>query len=556
MQTTTCFRALVFLAGALAGSSLPAQTSTTVRAATPTMVADQSGCPSINYYDVGPGKSYTALMQLPWSKLKGCDSVRIYPKPNNAPYYEMILVSAGTNLAPSSPTRFMRVIGMPDPVSGDLPIIDGTNATQLETVLGQTRTLQYWENNNPVRALYRYGLVMISGQIGRDMNFGPAGYISIENLDIRNASYPGTFYDGKFYATQPDTTGSYDLFTSCIFAEVAAHLILRNNVIHGCGNGIFINSKNASLVELSQDVLIEGNQIFDNSNAAGLGGGNGRHEHNSYTEARDIIYQNNVFGDVKTGAFGDCLKDRSSGLVVRYNVFASNCGNQMSLLNSTGGQALIWGDPGYSTTYIYGNVFDVSMQSNTSLALYGGDANSTTTYRQGTLYFYNNTLTVKGDNMTTSPYPSVFLFHMDLQNAIADIRNNIFFTTPATAGAEGKIQVMSYGAGTANLANNWVSPSAAQFWLGHPVAGAVVNGWNTNMGANNNPMMQQDLRPASGSPLLDAAAPLAVGVISSGNRPNGVAGLGAGMIRPSDGHLDIGAYEGLPLDTILRNGFE
>ena len=117
----------------------------------------------------------------------------------------MIRASAGTERGAWSAAEFRGGIGMPDRGSGDLPLTDGTNATQRETVLGQTRALQYWENSNPVRALYRYGLVMVSGQIGRDMNFGSAGYISIENLDIRNASYPGTFHDGKLYATQQDT---------------------------------------------------------------------------------------------------------------------------------------------------------------------------------------------------------------------------------------------------------------------------------------------------------------------------------------------------------------
>ncbi|MDD5754717.1 MAG: hypothetical protein PHN45_08210 [Methylococcales bacterium] len=42
-----------------------------VRAATPTTGADQSGCAVINYYDVGPGKAYTAFAELPWSQLKG-----------------------------------------------------------------------------------------------------------------------------------------------------------------------------------------------------------------------------------------------------------------------------------------------------------------------------------------------------------------------------------------------------------------------------------------------------------------------------------------------------
>ena len=101
--------------------------------------------------------------------MKGCGTVRIYPKVGNAPYNEMMLISAGTNLTPTSPTKFTPVPGIPDPVTGDLPIIDDTNATQLETPLGQApRSLRYLSNTlgDPNRALYELGLVMVSTAMG------------------------------------------------------------------------------------------------------------------------------------------------------------------------------------------------------------------------------------------------------------------------------------------------------------------------------------------------------------------------------------------------------
>lgn len=530
---------------------------TTPRAITPTLAADQTGCALIHFYDVGPGKANANLSELPWSSLKGCDTVRIYPKANNAPYHEMILVSAGTNLTPTTPTQFMRVIGMPDPVSGARPIIDGSNATQLETPTGGApRSLRYLSNNlgDPNRALYKLGLVMVSGQSGRDYNFGPAGYISIENLEIRNGSYNTPFFDGL-----TNLPAAYGAFTSCIYVEVAAHLVLKNNLLHDCGNGLFINSKNAALVELSQDVLVEGNQIFNNSNAIGTGGSNGFSEHNSYTEARDIIFQYNFFGDVKAGAFGDCLKDRSSGLIVRYNRFSSSCGIQLNLLDSTGGQALIHGDPGYATSFVYGNQFDIFGPSGATLAGYGGDSGATAHYRQGTLFFYNNTFVVKGD-ASNGAFPSVFLFHLDMANATADVSNNVFYTSPITVNAPGKVQAMSFGKGTVNLSGNWVSPNAAQFWLGHLVPGAVVNGWSSNIGANNLPVfvseLLRDFRPAAGSPLIDSGVPLGTPISSTGNLPVGVVDSGPGALRPNDGAIDIGAYEATVSGGIFTDGFE
>ena len=518
--------------------------STIIRATTPTMNADQSGCAAINYYDVGVGKTYTALGQLPWSQLKGCDTVRIYAKPNNVPYHEMILISAGTNLAPTAPNKFMRVIGVPDPVTGARPIIDGGPdaqgklATQLETLPGQAaRTLQYHDNASTPRALYKLGLVMVGPQAGYNYNNGPVGYIGIENLDIRNSVYGNSFSDA-----QGNKTDSYAAFGTCLFVEAAAHLVVKNNVMHNCGNGLFINSKNGTLVELSQDVLIEANTFYNNGNAPVLNVTNGYSEHNSYTEARDIIFQYNYFGDVRPGAFGDCLKDRSSGLIVRYNTFASSCGLQLHLMDSTGGNALIYGESAYASTYIYGNLFDVTPGANsTNLVNYGGDSGLTANYRQGTLFFYNNTMVVRGD-ATHGIYPEILMFNLGMPNAVADVRNNLFYALPVTPGSPGKVQAMALGKGTVNMTNNWVSPNAAQYWVGH-LTGAVVNGWNTNLGADNNPVLanvaQHDYRLAVGSPLINAGNGL--GNLTSNLLP--VAQPGAVILRKQDGMIDIGAFE-------------
>ena len=516
----------------------PPGASTMVRATTPTLAADQSGCAAIRYFDVGPGQPFVALGQLPWSQLQGCDTVRIYPKANNAPYTEMMLISAGTNLAPTAANKFMRVLGMPDAVTGARPIIDGSQATQLETLPGQAaRSLQYHDNGGN-RQLFRLGLVMVGPQQGYNYNFGPTGYIAIENLDIRNVANGGGFTDGK--TGLPDSYGS---FGSCLYVEASAHIVIKNNLLHNCGNGLFMNSKNGALVELSQDVLIEGNQFFNNSNPPLAGVTNGYSEHHSYTEARDITFQFNTFGDVRPCAFGDCLKDRSSGLVVRYNTFASNCGIHLNLMDSTGGGAVIYLDPGYTQTHVYGNLFDETPAPThaTTLVSYGGDSSQVANYRQGTLFFYNNTQVITAD-ANHGPYPEVFLFNLSRPAAVADVRNNVFHTTPVTAGLPGQIQAMTIGQGTVNLANNWVSPNAAQFWLGH-LTGAVVNGWASNLGAGLQPMFANgalhDYRPGLGSPLINAGNGL--GSLPAWALPT--AQPGPARVRKQDGVFDIGAFE-------------
>lgn len=519
-------------------------TGTMARASKATLKADQSGCAVVNLYDIGPGKPYTAFSQVPWSKLKGCDTVRIYPKAGNAPYYEMILVSAGSNVAPTAPNKFMRVIGMPDPATGALPIIDGSNATQLETLPGQApRSLQYHDmnskdsNGTDQRSLYKLGLVMVSQQLGYSYSGGPAGYVAIENLDIRNAAYNGPFTDGK-----TGSPSAYGHFTACIFVEAAAHLVVKNNEMHNCGNGFFVNSKNHTLVELSQDILVEGNRIYNNGNPLITGVTGGFSEHNSYTEARGIIFQYNFFGDMRPGAMGDCLKDRSSGLIVRYNTFASNCGLPLHLMDATGGMELITGEAAYKKTHVYGNLFDHAPAAgkSTNLLRYGGDSGILAQYRQGKLFFYNNTLVVRGDG-SGSAYPEVFLFNMQLANAVADVRNNLFYSMPLTAGKAGKIQAFALGTGTVNMSHNWVSPNAAQFWLGH-LTGAKINGFAASLAANNNPKLinetAHNYRQAAASPLIDAGEETPTFHVARPTRMPGLPGL-----RPRDSKLDIGAFE-------------
>ena len=149
-------------------------------------------------------------------------------------------------------------------------------------------------------------------------------------------------------------------------------------------------------------------------------------------------------------------------------------------------------------------------------------------------------MVVKGD-AGHGIYPEVYLFNLNRPNAVADVRNNVFQTTPTTPGLPGKIQVMAFGVGSVNLSNNWVSPNAAQFWVGHYV-GAVVNGWNTNLGANNQSMFANaalhNYRPAAGSPLINSGASLSDLIANAVTAEPGTAAA-----RKLDAAIDIGAFE-------------
>ena len=167
---------------------------------------------------------------------------------------------------------------------------------------------------------------------------------------------------------------------------------------------------------ISRDILIEGNAIYDNGIVGSL------FEHNAYTEALGITYQYNYFGPTKAGAGGNNLKDRSAGLVVRQN-WIEGGNRQLDLVETD--SLTIQNSAAYRTTFVYGNVLvETDGSGNRQIAHYGGDNGTTSKYRKGTLYFYNNTMVSYRTDRTT-------LFRLSTNEERADVRNNIFYVTAA-----------------------------------------------------------------------------------------------------------------------------
>jgi hypothetical protein len=261
------------------------------------------------------------------------------------------------------------------------PIIEGTGAT--------TRlALDYWGEQ---RAVIKIGGASIPADT-------MPRYIVVENLDVRSARPPFTFTDDSGAAQ------SYVNNAAAIWIEKGEHVTIRNNWVHDAGNGIFVSSADP---DVSRDILIEANAIFDNGNVGSL------YEHNTYTEALGITYQYNHFGPTKAGASGNNLKDRSAGLIVRYN-WIEGGNRQLDLVETD--SATIQSDPSYRRTYVYGNVLiEPDAAGNRQIAHYGGDNGTTSKYRKGALFFYNNTLVSYRTDRTT-------LFRLSTNEERADVR--------------------------------------------------------------------------------------------------------------------------------------
>ena len=143
-------------------------------------------------------------------------------------------------------------------------------------------------------------------------------------------------------------------------------------MLHDSGNGLFIGAFDGA----TQDILIEGNHIFDN------GIENSYYEHNTYTAAIHITYQFNRLGRLRPAAAGNNLKDRSAGLVVRYN-WIEDGNRQLDLVDAEDSAVLV-NHPDYRRTFVYGNVLvEADGEGNSQIVHYGGDSGDPVGLPQG-----------------------------------------------------------------------------------------------------------------------------------------------------------------------------
>ena len=441
-------------------------------------------------YEVGPGKPLASIGDAPWATLQPGDTVLIHWR---AGFYKekWVIAAQGTAAQP------ITVRGVPGP-EGQLPLIDGENAV---TAPG----LNYWSEGR--------GVVKIGGS-----NTPPdtiPRYIVVENLEIINAHEPLTFLDDN------GETQRYGKNASGIYLEKGENIVIRKCIFRNNGNGLFVASSDENV---SRDILIQGNYLYDNGNIGSA------FEHNSYTAGIGMVFEFNRYGPPLAGAIGNNLKDRSAGTVVRYNWIEG--GNRQLDLVDAEDSVQVRTDPRYGETHVYGNVLiEPAGAGNRQIAHYGGDSGTTSAYRKGTLYFYNNTVVSTRTDRNT-------LMRLSTNDEHCDARNNIFYST-----LPGGDWAMLDASGVLDLSHNWIKPG----WVGSfgGVAGAINDDGTMLEGSDPGfvDLNSQDFSLVSGSVNVNAGGALNPAVVLM----HGLAGQylrhQAGQVRPVDGLLDIGAYE-------------
>jgi hypothetical protein len=441
-------------------------------------------------YNVGPGQSLTSIGAVPWATLQPGDVVQIHWRTET--YAEKWVIGrSGTAALP------ITIRGIAGP-NGELPVIDGRNAV---TAPG----LNFWSENR--------GVIKIGGSNVPASEF--ANFIVIENLEIRSG-HPSYSFTDDGGATQ-----TYSTSASSIFVERGENITVRNCRIHDSANGFFVASGDDGV---SRNILVEGNYIFGN------GVVNSIFQHNNYTAAVNITFQYNRFGPPRAGAPGVNLKDRSAGLVVRYNWIEG--GNRNLDLVDGEDSAIIRNAPEYRKTFVYGNVLIKQDGGNNQAVHYGGDSGTTADYRKGKLYFYNNTLYSIRTGTTV-------VMRLSTNEETCDARNNIFFNTSA-----GTNLALLAESGTLTVANNWAKTGWRNSHEG-AFDGSVTGGATTVAGTAPGfvDAANQDFRLTSTSPAINSGTSLHADVLTANNVARQYVRHQSSETRPVSGAFDIGAYE-------------
>ncbi|MBI2511764.1 MAG: hypothetical protein HYV96_07295 [Opitutae bacterium] len=424
-------------------------------------------------YHVGPGQPFTSLAQVPWSTLAPGNIVRIHWRAEA--YKEKLLLSArGTAEQP------IVVEGVAGP-NGEQPVIDGTGA-----VAAANTGYAPWFGDVMERSI-----VAVARAAAQPAAYKP-GHLVLSNLELTmsGAQNPMPSY------TKPDgTSATYYSSAGAIFLYGAEHVTIRDCTIHDTPNGI-VAASGSSETTLTRDLTVERCWLYHAGKGSSYNGAN------LLTEGIGLTVQFSRLDRGLNGGNTANVLDRSAGVVIRYNRIEGGA-NLLSLIEPVSAPALIVADPSFATTHVYGNILrngggDYGTDGST-LIRYGGDWSSAANFRSGTLHFHHNTVVVDSQRWSTT------LFNLTLAPAQVVASNNVIHRAKSGAGP---FSLVNSGR-TIALGRNWIT-------TGYSVGGTAANGTGLVL-AGATPgfvsLATDDLHPAAGSPLLDAALALPDGAL-------------------------------------------
>jgi hypothetical protein len=420
------------------------------------------------FYNVGPDQTYAALHDVPWQNILPGDTVRVFWAPT--PYHDKIQLWMRGN-----PVSHIQIIGVPD-AGGDLPVLDAAGAIEMPQA-------DYLNNQVTAQAIIT---IVPTGNEGFDYK---AGWIDIANLELENATR------GNYFINANGDMSYYNAGAAAIAMYNCEHISIRGCVIHDNEDGIFGKSQGWESGTL-RDIYVGSNTIYSNGRAGE------DHYHNTYIEAVGTVYEFNYFGEPVAGSLGLNVKDRSAGLIFRYNyVEAGN--TLLDLVEPEDGGLLMVNDPLFGKTFVYGNILYNPEGKASAIVHFGGDTGVVEFYQRH-LYFYCNT--VVNENDQSSRWRTI-LFDCPTNDQTVYADNNILCNVAATPGARAGLWCIGETDGTFVMGANWINNGYLDFRDGWPPEGQVYG--HENLITGDEPgfidLYNSDFRLADDSPCRYAA---------------------------------------------------
>ncbi|MGA1983721.1 MAG: chitobiase/beta-hexosaminidase C-terminal domain-containing protein [Acidobacteriaceae bacterium] len=497
-------------------------------------------------YEVGSGWAYATPIAAPaWNTWPAGTIMRIHntdTSGQNPTVYSnyMQVENSGTATQP------MIVCGVADNY-GNLPILDGTNATTQST----TST-----------ALDGYGILFTwPGPAGGHYNYwqsGSAGpsYLTISGIHFRNAT-PSLNFVPPSGGSSPWVDGD-----GCIYLGSGSYIDIVGDELDTCTNGLatYANGNNA-YATITQNVTVRGNHLTENGYSTEGG------DHQIYNQSFYSLMEGNLLDHYLATAQGDAIKFRGIEGIIRYNYLGSdstssgpqrlidevevqdasmyvtfegylssagdtNCDDSFWCIGDAAGPSVIAAyQESAQKDFIYGNAMTNAASQAEMQIHYAEDHSGGMGAKNGSLYFFNNTMDNAEEIFDTATGEG---YDMYLQQRIFS-QNNIFWNPNQIAfnrvesiilasttvlGRTGSYNVStpitggSYSAGT-SLGWSAGCDYACQWPLTNPMNPHLYNLTSANyLTTSTIPYTPETLVPVSGSAAIGAGTPLS-GILST-----------------------------------------
>ncbi len=369
----------------------------------------------LTIYNVGPGQTYTALNQVPWDKVVGGDTVKVFWQAT--PYLDKIVLNnSGTQ---AKPIIIMGIVGP----NGQLPVISAAGAIE-------NPQAKFWSSQVSAQGIFTIAPIGYTNQVS---------WITIANFELKDALRENWFINSKGQKIW------YNWGAAGVAMYHATDITISNCIIQNNENGIFGKSEGWTQGDL-RNITIKGNTFKNN------GVPNKDHYHNTYIEGINTIYEYNKYYSPKAWSAGCNLKDRGCGTIIRYNWFEGGV-RILDLVDPEDGAPSFLQDPLWGNVYVYGNIIVNPQAGAASMIHFGFDG--LWQNAQKNLYFYSNTV-VNINDQTAGGRWYTYVFKCDNDNSTVWASNNIFHSFAPVAGHwSGDFYLMA-GGGRLNLGLNWV----------------------------------------------------------------------------------------------------